>query len=182
MIEWILAGTGIGVLLYGVYKYNQLIRLRNMVDEAWSSVDVQLKRRYNLIPNLVATVKGYMKHERETLEKVVQARMKAIEADSPDKKAEAEGVLTSMLGRIFALAEAYPELKANVNFLKLQDELSKVEEAIQNARRYYNAVVRDYNNAVEMFPGNIIARMFGFEKRPYFEIPEKEKENVQVSF
>jgi len=147
--------------------YNGLIKLRNTSEQAWSDVDVQLKRRYDLIPNLVETVKGYASHEKETFEKVVQARNQAMGASSPGEKAQAENFLQSTLKSLFALAEAYPELKANQNFLDLQDELSNIEEQIQLARRYYNAVVRDLNTKIESVPSNIVANMFHFEKREY---------------
>ena len=146
-------------------------------------MDVQLKRRYDLIPNLVETVKGYASHEKETFEKVVQARNQAMNATSPEDKAQAENFLQSTLKSLFALAEAYPELKANQNFLDLQDELSNIEEQIQLARRYYNAVVRDLNTKIETVPSNIIANMFHFEKKEYFELDsEEERQTPQVSF
>ena len=163
--------------------YNGLIKLRNTSEQAWSDVDVQLKRRYDLIPNLVETVKGYASHEKETFEKVVQARNQAMNASNPEAKGQAENFLTSTLKSLFALAEAYPDLKANQNFLDLQDELSKIEEQIQLARRYYNAVVRDLNTKIETVPSNIIANMFNFEKREYFELDsEEERQTPQVSF
>ncbi len=155
--------------------YNRLVRLRNTVDQAWSDVEVQLQRRYDLIPNLVETVKGYAAHERETLEQVVRARQQAIQIKGDvARKAEAENMLTQALRQLFALAEAYPNLKANENFLDLQRQLAEIEENIQLARRYYNAVVRDNNNAVQMFPSNIVAKMFGFGLRDYFELEEAE--------
>jgi len=169
-------------ILLVVYYYNRFVRLRNQVDESWSGVDVQLKRRYDLIPNLVETVKGYAKHERETFEKVVKARNEALNAKTPSDKSKAEANLTVALRGLFALAEAYPELKANVNFLELQKQLAEVEDSIQLARRYYNAVVRDYNILCESFPSVIIANIFGFRKRDFFEIPEGERESVKVSF
>ena len=163
--------------------YNGLIKLRNTSEQAWSDVDVQLKRRYDLIPNLVETVKGYASHEKETFEKVVQARNQAMGASSPGEKAQAENFLQSTLKSLFALAEAYPELKANQNFLDLQDELSNIEEQIQLARRYYNAVVRDLNTKIESVPSNIVANMFHFEKREYFELDSEEQiETPKVDF
>ncbi|MFA9407619.1 MAG: LemA family protein [Candidatus Dadabacteria bacterium] len=163
--------------------YNGLIKLRNTSEQAWSDVDVQLKRRYDLIPNLVETVKGYASHEKETFEKVVQARNQAMGASSPGEKAQAENFLQSTLKSLFALAEAYPELKANQNFLDLQDELSNIEEQIQLARRYYNAVVRDLNTKIESVPSNIVANMFHFEKREYFELDsEEQRETPKVDF
>ena len=163
--------------------YNGLIRLRNTSEQAWSDVDVQLKRRHDLVPNLVETVKGYASHEKETFEKVVQARNQAMGAGSPEDKAMAENFLQSTLKSLFALAEAYPELKANQNFIELQSELSEIEEHIQLARRYYNAVVRDLNTKIESVPSNIVAGMFGFEKREYFELDSTEERKVpEVKF
>lgn len=163
--------------------YNGLVKLRNTSQQAWSDVDVQLKRRYDLVPNLVETVKGYASHEKETFEKVVQARNQAMQATSPEDKAQAENFLQSTLKSLFALAEAYPELKANQNFIELQAELSKIEEHIQLARRYYNAVVRDLNTKIESVPSNIIANMFNFQKREYFELESaEERQTPQVSF
>jgi len=171
------------IAFVAVGMYNGLIKLRNTSEQAWSDVDVQLKRRYDLIPNLVETVKGYASHEKETFEKVVQARNQAMNATSPEDKAQAENFLQSTLKSLFALAEAYPELKANQNFLDLQDELSNIEEQIQLARRYYNAVVRDLNTKIETVPSNIIANMFHFEKKEYFELDsEEERQTPQVSF
>jgi LemA protein len=163
--------------------YNGLVKLRNTSEQAWSDVDVQLKRRYDLVPNLVETVKGYASHEKETFEKVVQARNQAMQATSPEDKAQAENFLQSTLKSLFALAEAYPELKANQNFIELQTELSKIEEQIQLSRRYYNAVVRDLNTKIESVPSNIVANMFNFQKREYFELEStEEREAPQVSF
>jgi LemA protein len=171
------------IAFVAVGMYNGLIKLRNSSEQAWSDVDVQLKRRYDLIPNLVETVKGYASHEKETFEKVVQARNQAMNASSPEDKAQAENFLQSTLKSLFALAEAYPELKANQNFLDLQDELSNIEEQIQLSRRYYNAVVRDLNTKIETVPSNIIANMFHFEKKEYFELDsEEERQTPQVSF
>jgi len=172
----VLAFAAIGI-------YNGLIKLRNTSEQAWSDVDVQLKRRYDLIPNLVETVKGYASHEKETFEKVVQARNQAMSASSPGDKGQAENFLQSTLKSLFALAEAYPELKANQNFLDLQDELSKIEEQIQLARRYYNAVVRDLNTKIESVPSNIVANMFHFEKKEYFELDsDEERKTPEVDF
>lgn len=171
------------VAFIAVGIYNGLIKLRNTSEQAWSDVDVQLKRRYDLIPNLVETVKGYASHEKETFEKVVQARNQAMGASNPAEKGQAENFLTSTLKSLFALAEAYPDLKANQNFLDLQDELSNIEEQIQLARRYYNAVVRDLNTKIESVPSNIIANWFKFETKEYFELDsEEERQTPQVSF
>ncbi len=174
----------LAVIMIGMY--NSLIRLKNRVDEAWSDIDVQLKRRYDLIPNLVETVKGYAGHERETLEKVTQARNQAMAAQSggdAKKQAEAENMLSSTLKTLFALSENYPDLKANVNFLELQRELSDTEDKIQAARRFYNGNVRDFNTKLQVFPTNLIGNMLGFKDRQYFEIAEeKEREAVKVKF
>ncbi len=145
----------VGVGAYLIAIYNKLVSLRAGIDAAWSDIDVQLKRRYNLIPALVETVKGYKNYEGETLEKVIAARQKGLSANSVEEKAEAANMLSGALGKLFALAEAYPDLKANTNFLKLQEELSSIEDAIQNARRYYNAIVRDYNAKIESFPRSL---------------------------
>lgn len=166
--------------LIGVY--NSLIKLRNRTQEAWSDIDVQLKRRYDLIPNLVETVKGYAAHEKETFEKVIQARSAAMSAQGAEAKGKAENMLSETLKSIFALSEAYPDLKANQNFLKLQDELSDTENKIQAARRFYNGNVRDFNTKMEIFPNNMIAKMMGFKQFEFFEAEEAEKENVKVKF
>ncbi len=165
-----------------VYYYNRFIKLKNQIDNAWSDIDVQLKRRYDLIPNIVETVKGYAKHEKETLENVIKARNMAMDASSVQEKAQSENILTGALKSIFALAEAYPDLKANQNFLSLQQTLTEIEDSLQMARRYYNAVVRDYNVLCESFPSVLVANQFHFTKRDFFEIDEKEKENVKVKF
>ncbi len=163
--------------------YNRLVKLRNGSENAWSDIDVQLKRRYDLVPNLVETVKGYASHEQGTFEKVTQARTQAMAATSPGDRAQAEGGLTRALKSLFALSERYPELKANQNFLALQTELSSLEAALQNARRYYNAVVRDLNTACEAFPSNLVAGIFGFSRKEYFELDaEAERSAPQVSF
>jgi len=162
--------------------YNKLVGLRNRVETAWSQIDVQLKRRYDLIPNLVETVRGYASHERETLEAVIQARNQAIAAPDIQQQAQAENMLTGMLRQLFALSEAYPDLKANENFASLQAELTQTEEQIAFARRYYNERVLNYDNAIEMFPSNIVAGMFSFEEKPYFEAEIESREPVQVDF
>lgn len=160
----------VAAVLLTISLYNQLVRLRNASESAWSDVDVQLRRRYELIPNLVETVKGYAAHEKSAFDAVTKARSQAMQASTPEAKGVAEGGLASSLKSLFAIAEAYPELKANQSFLSLQDELSKLEEAIQSARRYYNAVVRDLNTRCEAFPSNLIANGFGFSKKQYFEL------------
>lgn len=159
------------------------MRLKTQADNAWSDIDVQLKRRYDLIPNLVETVKGYASHERKTLEDVINARSRAMSVQGPAAKAEAEGLLTQALKSLFALSEAYPQLRAVENFSQLQSNLNEVEDALQNARRYYNAVVRDLNTKIEQFPSNIIAGMFAFKPREYFELSAPaEREVPRVSF
>lgn len=181
----ILIILGIIVVLgaFIVGAYNGLVRLRNQVKEAWAQVDVQLKRRFDLIPNLMETVKGYMNHERETLESVTQARAAVAGAGSMGDRAEAEGMLGMALGRLFAVAESYPDLKASQNFLALQEELTSTENKIGFARQYYNQSVMTFNNKVEMFPSNIIAGMFSFDKSEFFELKEPEqREAPKVSF
>jgi LemA protein len=171
------------IALWLIMVYNGLIRLKNRTDEAWSDIDVQLKRRYDLIPNLINTVKGYAKHEQQTLEKVIQARNLAMQAGGTAEKAKAENALSQTLKSIFALAESYPDLKANQNFAKLQDELTDTENKIQAARRFYNGNVRDFNTKIEIFPNNIIANSLGFKKKEFFEIEEaNERKNVEVKF
>jgi len=156
-----------------VVLYNKLVGLKNRSENAWADIDVQLKRRYDLIPNLVETVKGYAGHERETFESVIKARQQAIQVtDDVAKMAEAENVLTGALRQLFALAENYPELKANQNFMDLQAQLSEIEEILSQARRYYNAVVRDLNTTIEKVPTNFVAMIFGFKKREYFEVED----------
>ncbi|MDY0302887.1 MAG: LemA family protein [Candidatus Moranbacteria bacterium] len=174
------------IAIWGVSIYNGLVKLKNRVDEAWSDIDVQLKRRYDLIPNLISTVKGYASHESQTFEKVTEARSKAMQAqESGDAKtqAEAENMLSGTLKSIFALAENYPDLKANQNFLELQRELADTEDKIQASRRFYNGNVRDFNIKIELFPNNIFAGIMNFTKREFFEIEnESERENVKVEF
>ncbi|TSC86415.1 MAG: LemA protein [Parcubacteria group bacterium Gr01-1014_8] len=179
-------GAAAVLVLWVIYAYNRLIQLTNRGEEAWSDIDVQLKRRYDLIPNLVEAVKGYMTHEAGTLQKVTEARTKAMGAQSVGDHAEAENMLTGALKSLFAVAESYPDLKANTNFVELQRELSDTENKIQAARRFYNSVVQDLQNALESFPSNIIASSFGFKTREFFTLSESEaaaaKEPVKVSF
>ncbi len=170
------------VVLGVIAIYNSLILLKNQTAEAWSDIDVQLKRRYDLIPNLIETVKGYAAHEQGTLEKVVAARNQAMQASGP-AKAEAENALSATLKSIFALSESYPDLKANQNFLRLQDELSDTENKIQAARRFYNGNVRDFNTKLQTFPTNLFGQMFGFKPYEFFGLENPaERENVQVKF
>ncbi|MGD0918165.1 MAG: LemA family protein [Thermodesulfobacteriota bacterium] len=164
--------------------YNKLVRLKNTVKSSWSDIDVQCKKRYDLVPNLVETVKGYASHEKAVFEKVAQARSMAMQATSPAEMAKAENMLRDTLKSLFAVAEAYPELKANANFLQLQSQLQELENNIEYARRYYNAVVRDYNILIESFPSNLIASQFGFRQEELFQLeaPEAERKPVKVSF
>lgn len=170
--------------LWGIMLFNRGVRLKNQVEEAWSGISVQLKRRYDLIPNLVNTVKGYAAHEQDTLEKVIQLRNQAqsVSAGQINDQVQAEAALSAGVRSIFALAENYPDLKANQNFLGLQQTLTEVEDHLQNARRYYNAVVRDNNNYVDGFPSMIVARLGGFKGFDFFEADEKERGNVEVKF
>ena len=166
-----------------VIIYNGLVRLRVQCDNAWADIDVQLKRRYDLIPNLVETMKGYAAHEKGTLEAVISARNRAMSAQGPGAKGEAEGMLAGALRQLFALAEAYPQLRAVESFTSLQSSLQQIEEALQNARRYYNAVVRDFNTRIHQVPGNLVAGLCGFKPREFFEITAPaEREAPKVSF
>ncbi len=182
MIGFILLGLIGLALLMGVGYYNKFVKLAARTDEAWSDIDVQLKRRYDLIPNLVSTVQGYAAHEKQLLENVTEARTKAMQAGTVEDHAQAENMLAGALKSLFAVAENYPDLKANQNFLELQRELSDTENKIQAARRFYNGNVMELNSAVDMFPSNIVANMFHFTKRTFFEINESEKEPVKVQF
>ncbi len=186
-----MAGIIIGVIVLIVIivivamvigTYNGLIKLKNSVEEAFSTMDVYLKKRHDLIPNLVETVKGYATHEKETLEKVIQARNMATQSKSPEESIQNENMLTGTLRSLFAISENYPDLKANANFLDLQNQLKVVENDIASSRKYYNGVVKAFNIKIESFPSNIIAGMFHFTKRPMFEIEEGDRENVQVQF
>jgi len=182
-MAWIiLAVLALGVL-FVIGIYNSLVRLRVQSENAWSDIDVQLKRRHDLVPNLVETVKGYAGHEKQTLEAVIEARNRAISATTPSTKAEAEGILAQSLKSLFALAESYPQLRAVESFSQLQSSLSQIEEAVQNARRYYNAVVRDLNTKIQEFPSNLIANFFNFKLREFFELPNTAERTVpQVNF
>jgi LemA protein len=171
---WILLALLL-VIIFGVVIYNGLVKLREQVDAAWSDIDVQLKRRHDLIPNLVETVKGYATHEQTTLERVIQARSQAMTAQGPEDRGEAEQALNGALRSIFALSEAYPDLKANRSFLDLQENLSDTENQIERARRYYNAVVRDYNTKIRQIPSNVVATAFRFQPREFFEIDAGER-------
>ena len=177
---WIVAGIVVLLLLAIIGIYNGLVVARQRVREGWSDIDTQLKRRYELIPNLIETVKGYAKHEQETFDKVVKARASAMNnKDHGEAKAEAENMLTGALKSIFALSENYPDLKANENFLELQNELANTENKIQASRRFYNSMVLSMNTKTETFPSNIVANMFGFKKEAFFELDEAEKALVK---
>jgi len=162
--------------------YNGLVQLRVRADSAWSDIDVQLKRRHDLIPNIVETVKGYAAHEKGTFENIAKYRSMAMQATAPADRAQAEGQLTQAIKSLFAVAENYPQLQASGQFQSLQNSLNEMEDSIQNSRRYYNAVVRDLNTRIQSFPTNILAGMFGFSQKQFFETPEAERENVQVKF
>jgi LemA protein len=171
------------VVLYLTSTYNSLVQLKVQCDNAWSDIDVQLKRRYDLIPNIVETVKGYAAHEKGTLEAVITARNSAMTAQGPAAKGEAEGMLAGALRQVFALAEAYPQLRAVESFNQLQATLNQIEDTVQNARRYYNAVVRDFNTKIEQFPSNFVASMGHFKEREFFQITAPaEREVPKVSF
>lgn len=184
MLTFTLLGIVLAATVFwAVALYNALVRKRNMVEEAWSGIDVQLKRRNDLVPNLVATVKGYASHEKSTLEEVVQLRNQAQSAQGVTETAQAQGMLGAALGKLFALAENYPDLKANTTFLQLQSTLAEIEEQIQMARRYYNGAARELNISVESFPSNLIASRFGFTKADFFELEsETERAVPEVAF
>ncbi len=185
MITYILLGVLVVIVLWAVFAYNGFVTLTNRVREAWSDIDVQLKRRYDLIPNLVATVKGYAAHEAGTLEKVTEMRTRAMNASTPTAKADAENQLSGALKTLFAVSENYPNLKANENFAALQAELSDTENKIQAARRFYNSVVQDLNTRLQSFPSNLIGNGFGFKASDFFQLGADEqaaKEPVKVQF
>lgn len=183
MIIYIVLGIVALLVIYGISQYNGFVTLKNVVEEAFSTMDVYLKKRYDLIPNIVETVKGYASHEKETLEQVISARNKAVNATSPEAQLQAEGDLNKVMGRLFALTESYPDLKANTNFMDLQNQLQTIETEIAQSRKYYNGTVRQYNTKVETFPSNIIANIFNFMKKPLFEVTDAvERENVKVQF
>jgi LemA protein len=181
-ILWIIIVLVVLILIWIAVTYNGLVALKNRTDESWSDVDVQLKRRYDLIPNLVETVKGITKQEQTVFIKVTEARTAAMSAQTPGDKAEAENNLSGTLKSLFAVAEAYPELKSSQNFLQLQNEITDTEDKIEAARRFYNGNVRDLNIKIETFPTNTFAGMLGYQKRDFFQTSEEEKQPVQVSF
>lgn len=182
MVYLIIGGLVLLLLFFVIGTYNSLVSLRNRVNDQWSQIEVQLKRRFDLIPNLVETVKGYAKHEKNTLEKVIEARNKFNAAKTPEDEMAASGELTKVLNRLMVLSEAYPELKADKNFLSLQNDLKETEEKIALTRQFYNDRVLEYINKIQMFPSNIIASMFGFKEMKYIEAQEEEKVNPKVSF
>lgn len=180
---WIIVGVILGALLiYVISAYNSLVKLRNSVKDSWAQIEVVLKRRYDLIPNLVETVKGYSKHEKETLDAVIKARNNAVDATTKEEEMKAASEVSKTLGKLFALAENYPDLKANQNFMELQTTLKETEDKISFSRQFYNDTVLTYKNKIEMFPTNIIANMFGFKEEKFFEATEEEKENIKVKF
>ncbi|WP_062205530.1 LemA family protein [Demequina salsinemoris] len=182
-VGWIVLVVVALIVVWAVAQYNGLVRLRNLVQESWRQIDVELQRRHDLIPNLVETVKGYAAHERSTLDEVTAARAAAAAPGSgPAEQAQQENVLTQALGRLFAVAEAYPDLKANQNFLQLQQELTNTEDRVAAGRRFYNANVRSLNTKVETFPTNLIAGAFGFHREEYFEIVEAARQVPGVQF
>jgi LemA protein len=182
LVVWIIVILVVLLIVYAVISYNGLVSMRNRIENAWAQIDVQLKRRYDLIPNLVETVKGYASHERETLENVVQARNMAMAAQGPQDQAAAENMITGALRSVFALSEAYPDLKANENFLNLQEELTGTEGRIAYARQFYNDSVNAYNTKIQSVPSNVIANQFHFEERQYFEVDEASRRNIEVDF
>lgn len=182
MIEWIIVIILVIIVLVLIFTYNRFIVLRNRIDNAWAQIDVQLKRRYDLIPNLIETVKGYAKHERKVFEEVTKARTALMSATSLKDKAKANNQLTETLKSLFAVAENYPKLQANENFMMLQEELSGTESKIAYARQAYNDSVLSYNNGTQMFPGNIIAGMFNFKIREFFKAEEQAEQPIKVDF
>lgn len=182
IILWIILGIVAVIIFWFIAVFNGIVTLRNRTQEAWSDIDIQLKRRHDLIPNLIETVKGYAKHEKEVFEKVTQARASAISAKGPAEVGKAENVLTDALKSVFAVAENYPELKATENFQKLQDELTDTENKIEAARRFYNGNVRDFNIKIQVFPNSVVAGMTGSKPFELFQMAEGEKETPQVKF
>ena len=185
IILWVIVGLAILFLLWVIASYNHFVRMVQRAKEAWADIDVQLKRRYDLIPNLVETVKGYVTHERQAFENVTAARAAAMDAGGIEEKGKAENMLSGALKSLFAVAEAYPDLEANQSFVELQRELTDTEDKIQAARRFYNGVVRDLNTAIASFPGNLIAELFRFEPREFFELgagEEAARNPVKVQF
>jgi LemA protein len=181
LIGWIILGGIVAIVLFLIVIYNRLVSLRQTVNQAWSDITVQLKQRHDLVPNLVETVKGYAAHERGTLDAVVKARNAAVSASGPEAQAQAEGLLSGALRQLFALAEAYPDLKANQNFLRLQADLADIENKIAAARRFFNNAVQEYNASIQQFPAVLLAGPFGFTDRTYFELEEGERSAVATA-
>lgn len=179
---WIIVGIVVILILFVIGTYNSLISLRNKKDDQWSQIEVQLKRRADLIPNLVETVKGYAKHENNTLKEVIEARNTYVAASTPEEEMKASGEVTKALNKLFALSESYPDLKANENFMALQKDLKDTEDKISYARQFYNDTVLTYNNKVEMVPSNIVAGIFKFKKATFFEASEEDKKTLEVKF
>lgn len=183
MILLIILALVILFIIWIISSYNGFVKMRNKIEEAYSAMDVSLKKRYDLIPNYVETVKGYAKHESQTLERVIAARNQAVRASNPAERIAGDKALTGSLRSLFAISESYPELKSNAGFIDLQNQLSRIEEEIAGSRRYYNAVVNRFNTKTEMFPGVILAQIFNFERRPLYEVSdESQRENIKVSF
>jgi len=180
-MEWIILGVIALLAIYGIVTYNGLVAMRQRVDQAYADIDVQLHQRHDLIPNLVETVKGYAAHERETLDAVISARNRATQAQGPADQAAAEGMLTGALGRLFALAEAYPDLKANQNFLGLQSELANVEDKLAAARRFFNNAVSEFNAAIQSFPAVLFAGSLGFREREFFDVGDDRRAEMSVA-
>ena len=181
MTGWIILGIVVVVAIYAIVLYNRMVSLRQVVNQAWADISVQLKQRHDLVPNLVETVKGYAAHERGTFEAVTQARNAAVAASSPDAQAKAENVLTGALRQLFAVAEAYPDLKANQNFLQLQSDLSDLENKIAAARRFFNNAVQEFNTAIQSFPMVVIAGPMGFTQRTFYDVDESERAAVNAA-
>jgi LemA protein len=183
MFFFVILGIVALAVIWGISIYNRLVKLRNTTQSSWSDIDVLLKKRYNLVDNLVETVKGYATHEKGTLTGVTEARSRAMQAQGPEEKARAENIFKDTLKSLFAVAEAYPDLKANQNFLELQGQLMELENGIEYARRYYNAVVRDFNTLQETFPANVVAKQYAFTRAQFFELAgAEEREPVKVKF
>lgn len=182
MLPYIITAIIVLIILYVLASYNSFVKLNNKVKEAFSTMDVYLKKRWDLIPNIVETVKGYAKHEKDTLKEIIDLRNSAYDNMSNDEKIKTNEKISSGINKIMALAESYPDLKANENFMDLSNQLSKVEDDIASSRKYYNGVIRSFNNKVEMFPSNILAKIFGYKPKAMFEVSENERETVKVEF
>lgn len=182
MLPYIITAIIVLIILYVLASYNSFVKLNNKVKEAFSTMDVYLKKRWDLIPNIVETVKGYAKHEKDTLKEITDLRNSAYDNMSNDEKIKTNEKISSGINKIMALAESYPDLKANENFMDLSNQLSKVEDDIASSRKYYNGVIRSFNNKVEMFPSNILAKIFGYKSKAMFEVSENERETVKVEF